>query len=106
LLWLKCRWRCIQIGCPQQTFTESVGQLPARMRTTGRLRVAVAEAVADNRSIAEVAAFHGLGWATVQKAVDTLTEVVLAEPDNRGVVGEQLDHGVGIAASGRPRSSA
>jgi len=63
LVWHKRRWRCTQADCPQQSFTESVPQVPSRRRTTGRLRVAVARAVADNRSVAEVAANHRLGWA-------------------------------------------
>jgi transposase len=49
LLWHKRRWRF----CPQQTFTETVSAVPARARSTVRLRAAVAEAVGENRCVAE-----------------------------------------------------
>jgi transposase len=68
VVWHKRRWRCQQTGCDTQTFTESIPQVPSRMRTTGRLRALVAHAVADNRSVAEVATSHGLSWPTVQRA--------------------------------------
>jgi hypothetical protein len=58
----------------------------------GRLQVAVAKAVVDNRSNVEVAAFHGLGSATVQIAVDALTDVVLAEPEPTPVPGIDETH--------------
>jgi hypothetical protein len=61
--------------------------VPSRRRTAGRLRVAVAAAVADNRSVAVVAANHGLGWATVRKAVDEVTDVVVSEPEPTPVLG-------------------
>jgi transposase len=87
LVWHKRRWRCQHADCPQQTFTESVPQVPPRRRTTGRLRRAAAHAVAANRSVAEVAAEHRLGWATVQQCVDELTDVVVTEPEPTPVLG-------------------
>jgi transposase len=87
LLWHKHRWRCRNGDCPRATFTESVSQVPPRRRTTARLRSAVAHAVAANRSVAEVAAAHRIGWATVQACVDEHTDVVLTEPEPTPVLG-------------------
>lgn len=87
VVWHKQRWRCQQSDCATATFTESIPQVPAGMRTTGRLRSAAAHAVADNRSVAEVAASHGVSWPTVQRAVDAHTDVVLTEPEPTAVIG-------------------
>jgi transposase len=87
LVWHKQRWRCRHDDCPIQSFTEAVPQVPPRRRTTSRLRQAAAQAVASNRSVAEVAAEHRLGWATVQACVDELAEQVLVEPAPTPVLG-------------------
>jgi transposase len=87
LLWHKHRWRCRNGDCPRATFTDAVPQVPPRRRTTGRLRSAVAHAVACNRSVAEVAAAHGVGWTTAQACVDEHTAVVLTEPEPTPVLG-------------------
>jgi transposase len=58
--WRKRRWRCRTAGCPQQTVTEQVEQVPAGMRTTTPLRAALAVAVEDGRDQSEVAAAHGV----------------------------------------------
>ena len=78
--WRKRRWRCRTLGCPRQTFTEQVDQVPAGMRTTTRLRAALAWAVEDGRDQSEVAAAHGVSWPTVQRAVVALGVVELAAP--------------------------
>jgi transposase len=87
VVWHKRRWRCQQPDCDTATFTESIPQVPARMRTTGRLRTAAAHAVADNRSVSEVAASHGVSWPTVQRAVDAHVDVVLVEPEPTPILG-------------------
>jgi transposase len=87
LVWHKHRWRCRNGDCPRATFTESVPQVPARRRTTARLRAAVAQAVACNRSITEVATAHGIGWSTAQACVDEHADVVLSEPEPTPVLG-------------------
>jgi transposase len=87
LVWHKHRWRCRTADCPRATFTESIPQVPSRRRTTGRLRVSVAHAVACNRSVAEVAAAHRIGWSTAQACVDEHTDVVLTEPEPAPVLG-------------------
>ena len=85
--WRKRRWRCRTAACPRQTFTEQVGQVPAGMRTTTRLRVALAVAVEDGRDQSEVAAAHGVSWPTVQRAVVAYGLVELVEPEPVGVLG-------------------
>ena len=67
--WRKRRWRCREVLCPRQSFTETIAEVPAGGRTTGRLRRAVAEAVAANRCVSEVAASFGVSWPTAQRAV-------------------------------------
>jgi transposase len=69
------------------SFTESVPQVPPRRRITSRLRQAAAQAVASNRSVAEVAVEHRLGWGTVQACVDELADQVLTEPEPTPVLG-------------------
>ncbi|HZA73585.1 MAG TPA: ISL3 family transposase [Propionibacteriaceae bacterium] len=85
--WRKRRWRCRTFDCPQQTFTEQVGQVPAGMRTTTRLRTALAVAVEDGRDQSEVAAAHRVSWPTVQRAVVVHGAVELAEPEPIRVLG-------------------
>jgi hypothetical protein len=86
-LWRKRRWRCRTEGCPRRTFTEQVGQVPAGMRTTTRLRAALAVAVEDGRDQAEVAAAHRVSWPTVQRAVVARGAVELVEPRPTAVLG-------------------
>ncbi len=85
--WRKRRWRCRTEQCPQQTFTEQVGQVPAGMRTTTRLRAALAVAVEDGRDQSEVAAAHRVSWPTVQRAVVVHAAVELVEPEPTTVLG-------------------
>jgi transposase len=85
--WRKRRWRCRTLDCPQQTFTERVGQVPSGMRTTTRLRTALAVAVEDGRDQSEVAAAHGVSWPTVQRAVVAWGAVELVEPEPTRVLG-------------------
>ena len=83
----KRRWRCRQTDCATETFTEAIPQVPSRIRTMGRLRALVAHAVADNRSVAEVATSHDLSWPMVQRAVDAHVEVVVGEPEPTPILG-------------------
>jgi transposase len=85
--WRKRRWRCRTEGCPRATFTEQVAQVPARMRTTTRLRAALAVAVEDGRDQAEVAAAHRVSWPTVQRAVVAHGAIELVEPEPVRVLG-------------------
>jgi transposase len=85
--WRKRRWRCRVGTCPRQSFTEQVAQVPAGMRTTTRLRAALAVAVEDGRDQSEVAAAHGVSWPTVQRAVVAHGLVELVEPAPVTVLG-------------------
>jgi transposase len=85
--WRKRRWRCRVGTCPRQSFTEQVAQVPAGMRTTTRLRAALAVAVEDGRDQSEVAAAHGVSWPTVQRAVVAHGMVELVEPAPVTVLG-------------------
>lgn len=55
--------------------------MPAGMRTTTRLRAALAVAVEDGRDQSEVAAAHRVSWPTVQRAVVAHGAVELVEPE-------------------------
>jgi len=81
------RWRCRTPDCARQSFTEQVAQVPAGMRTTTRLRSALAVAVEDGRDQSEVAAAHGVSWPTVQRAVVVHGAVELVEPEPVRVLG-------------------
>jgi transposase len=85
--WRKRRWRCRTVDCARATFTEQVAQVPAGMRTTTRLRTALAVAVEDGRDQSEVAAAHGVSWPTVQRAVVGHGAVELGEPEPTPVLG-------------------
>lgn len=85
--WRKRRWRCRTRDCPRATFTEAVDQVPAGMRTTTRLRAALAVAVEDGRDQAEVATAHQVSWPTVQRAVVVYGAVELVEPEPVTVLG-------------------
>lgn len=97
LRWHKRRWRCREAGCARQTFTETIHQVPLGARTTTRLRVACADAVAENRSVDEVARAHRVSWPTVQRAVDARAEQQLGEPAPTRVLG------IDETRFGRPR---
>ena len=100
--WRKRRWRCRTPTCARGSFTEQVGQVPAGMRTTTRLRGALAVAVEDGRDQSEVAAAHRVSWPTVQRAVVALGVVELSEPEPTTVLG--MDERLGDRA-GCPRAS-
>ena len=85
--WRKRRWRCRTSDCARGSFTEQVAQVPAGMRTTTRLRAALAVAVEDGRDQSEVAAAHQVSWPTVQRAVVAHGLVELVEPEPVGVLG-------------------
>jgi transposase len=91
--WRKRRWRCRTVDCARQTFTEQVGQVPAGMRTTTRLRTALA-AVEDGRDQSEVAAAHGVSWPTVQRAVVARGAAELVEPEPVAVLGMDETRGL------------
>lgn len=89
LRWRKRRWLCDQQGCERTTFTEAVGEVPARSRVTSRLRRAAGAAVADGGcTIVQAARDHGLSWPVVSAAFTEHAAVVLpGTPDPVAVLG-------------------
>jgi len=66
----------------------SARKVPARARTTTRLRTAIGAAIGDAaRSVAEVAGAHSVSWPTAHRAFVAHAEALLAEPDPVGVLG-------------------
>ncbi|MDT5111258.1 MAG: transposase [Mycobacterium sp.] len=88
LWWTKTRWRCREGYCERGSFTESIAQVPARARTTGRLRTQIGAAIGEAaRSVAEVAANHGLSWPTAHRAFVAHAETLPTEPEPTPVLG-------------------
>ncbi|MCJ0907419.1 ISL3 family transposase [Rhodococcus sp. ARC_M6] len=81
LRWNKTRWRCREGYCQRNTFTDTIGQIPARARTTGRLRNQMGAAIGDAaRAVTEVAAAHFVSWPTAHRAFVAHAESQLLEP--------------------------
>jgi transposase len=88
LRWNKTRWRCREDYCTRSSFTETIAQVPARARTTGRLRTQIGAAVGDAaRSVTEVAAAHGVSWPTAHRAFVAHADALLTEPEPTRVLG-------------------
>src|ERR1700758_3485928 len=82
LRWNKTRWRCRQDYCERSSFTETIAQVPARARTTQRLRTQIGTAIGDAaRSVTEVATAHGVSWPTAHRAFVAHAEAVLTDPE-------------------------
>ena len=70
-IWAKRRLFCDESLCPRKTFSESTIEVPARARTTSRLRSALVRAVIDSgRAATETATAHGVSLLLVQKALN------------------------------------
>ena len=88
LRWNKTRWRCREDYCGRSSFTEAIAQIPARARTTRRLRTQIGAAIGDAaRSVSEVAAEYGVSWPTAHRAFVAHAEKVLGEPQPTPVLG-------------------
>jgi transposase len=86
--WNKTRWRCREDYCGRGSFTESIPQVPARARTTRRLRTQIGAAIGDAaRSVSEVADAHGVSWPTAHRAFVAHAKTLLAEPEPVRVLG-------------------
>jgi transposase len=82
VVWDKRRWFCEEAGCPRGTFAESTVQVPARARSTARLREAlVAAVVVSGRAAAETARAFAVSWWAVQAALSAVA-VLLADVDD------------------------
>jgi transposase len=78
VVWHKRRWRCTASSCPRASFTEVIAEIPARARTTGRLRRAIGAAVENGRSVAEAGGWYGVSWPTAQRATTAWARARLA----------------------------
>lgn len=88
LQWNKARWRCREDNCTRSSFTETIAQVPARARTTQRLRTQIGAAIGDAaRSVSEVAAAHGVSWPTAHRAFVAHATAALGEPEPTRVLG-------------------
>ena len=86
--WNKTRWRCREDYCERSSFTEAIAQVPARARTTTRLRSQVGAAIgAAARSVAEVADAHSVSWPTAHRAFVAHAEAQPTEPEPVRVLG-------------------
>jgi transposase len=88
VLWNKTRWRCREDYCQRSSFTEAIAQVPARARTSVRLRTQIGAAIGEAaRSVSEVAASHGVSWPTAHRAFVAHADAVLTEPQPTRVLG-------------------
>jgi transposase len=86
--WNKTRWRCGEDYCERKSFTEAIAQIPARARTTTRLRSAIGSAIGEAaRSVAEVADAYGVSWPTAHRAFVAHADEQLKEPEPTPVLG-------------------
>jgi transposase len=86
--WNKTRWRCREDYCERGSFTEAIAQIPARARTTRRLRTQIGAAIGEAaRSVTEVAIAHGVSWPTAHRAFVAHAEELLGEPEPTRVLG-------------------
>jgi transposase len=98
LRWNKTRWRCREDYCERGSFTEAIEQVPARARTTGRLRTEIGAAIGDAaRSVAEVATSYAVSWPTAHRAFVAHADALLVEPKPTRVLG------IDETRRGRPR---
>ncbi|WP_244881181.1 ISL3 family transposase [Tsukamurella pseudospumae] len=86
--WWKTRYRCRNDECDRATFTDRIREVPARRRTTTRLRTQIGRDIGENaRSVAEVAAAAGVSWPTAHAAFVEHAEQVLTAPTPVRVLG-------------------
>ncbi len=79
--WLKRRWKCGAPGCGRKTFTESLPDVPARCRLTGRLRGLLAAEVAERGcTVAEAGRWQHVSWPVTHAAFAERADPVLAQP--------------------------
>jgi transposase len=88
LRWNKTRYRCRNDTCSRSSFTEAIGQVPPRRRTTTRLRDQIGRHIGEPaRSVIEVADAAGVSWPTAHAAFVAHAEAVLGVPAPVAVLG-------------------
>ena len=85
--WHKRQYRCREEACPRKAFTESVPEIPARGRLTGRLCRKAAAEVASGRSVSAVAAEYRVSWPVIHRHYPAYADQLLTEPDPPVVLG-------------------
>jgi len=88
LRWNKTRYRCRNDTCSRASFIEALPQVPARRRTTTRLRTQIGRCVGEAaRSVIEVADDARMSWPTAHCAFVAHAEAVLGNPAPVAVLG-------------------
>jgi transposase len=85
--WRKRQYRCREAACPRKVFTESVTEIPAGARLTGRLCRLLARQVASGRSVAAVAAQYQVSWPVTHARFVQHADGLLTEPSAPVVLG-------------------
>ena len=85
--WRKRQYRCREQACPRKAFTESIAEIPARARLTGRLCRQLAGQVAAGRSVAAVSAEYQVSWPVTHRHYVAHADGLLTEPDPPVVLG-------------------
>jgi transposase len=81
LCWLKRRWKCGNDGCGRTTFTESLPEVPAGGRLTGRLRALLGAEVAERGcTVTEAGWRQHVSWPVTHAAFAGRADPVLAAP--------------------------
>jgi transposase len=85
--WRKRQYRCLETACPRKAFTESIAEIPAKARLTGRLCRQAARQVASGRSVSAVAAGYQVSWPVAHRHYAAHADSLLTEPDPPVVLG-------------------
>ena len=85
--WHKRQYRCRETACPRRAFTESIAEIPARARLTGRLGRQLAGQVAAGRSVSAVAAQYRVSWRVTHAHYAAHADALLTEPEPPVVLG-------------------
>lgn len=93
LVFARRRWRCPDVDCEVNTWSERVDAIAPRASLTRRVRERMALMVnAQDNSIAAVAREFGVGWHTANAAVAEFTDPVIDDESRlEGVVALGVD---------------
>jgi transposase len=87
LVWLKRRWRCLELLCAARTWTEHSEQVGAQAVLTRRAGVEACRQVGENaRQVSQLADELGVCWWTIMNAVVEHGTPLVDDPDRIGVV--------------------
>jgi transposase len=85
--WFKRQYRCREEAYPRKAFTESITEIPARARLTGRLCRQLARQVASGQSGPVVAAGYQVSWPVAHRHYAAHADGLLTEPEPSAVLG-------------------